>query len=125
MTGLTPRLYQTVEQNIRKEYIKTFGEDIKNVNQVTYSIFTEEEQIERYAKNLKFWHDQIIQIKKPTSSSYNMAHYFIVSNTISSLNTKLQEMGLYEKVSDYMTREQPQPQQEQKKRRRQRKKKVQ
>ncbi len=80
-------IYVEVEREIRKEYVRKFGEEsLENY----YRCFTRDEQIERYAENLIFWLERMDKIDLEDFGSKDFAKSHIASNATSSLITKME-----------------------------------
>jgi len=80
-------IYVEVEREIRKEYVRKFGEESQ---ENSYRCFTRDEQIERYAENLIFWLERMDEIDLEDFGSKGFTKSQIASNATCSLITKME-----------------------------------
>jgi hypothetical protein len=86
-TKTTNKNYKDVDKDMRKLYEKEFN--ISSFDE-SNSIFTREEQIERYAKMMAFWKRNMPNMDRVnTCDTYKIAKMFYISNMIDQLFEKM------------------------------------
>jgi hypothetical protein len=96
MTSVTisQKNMQRAQISMKRLYIAEFGENsISNVER----LYSREELILLYAKNLKFWNKQLPDIK-PGMTQFTTAKHAICSNAIEQLFKKCEEYDIKKQV---------------------------
>ena len=82
-------------KSLQRLYIIAFGEESLSDTQ---KAFTRDELILRYAKNLKFWNDQLPHVV-PGMNQFTVAKHAIGSNAIEQLWKKIDEYAIREETT--------------------------
>lgn len=82
------------QKSLKNLYLIKFGDDSLSANT---QYFSKDELILRYAKNLRFWSDNLPEIK-PGFNQFTAAKHAICTNAINQLWIKIDEYGIRKEV---------------------------
>lgn len=100
--------YRALDKRFKKEYAKEFGKDAFNYE---WRLYTKDQQVERYGKNMKFWYERMPKKKalwgqaSPLSDNkYLIAKYCMCSQNYCRLYKIAEDMGILNDVIEYVNK---------------------
>lgn len=96
MSSIKPEFHKELDIEFRNKYKEYFG--IDSNNDIGIKIFTLEEQIERYSKNLFFWRKEFIEIDC-NSTDKTVARYLFTRSKYDNI-LKMVKTKFFKSVQD-------------------------